>query len=95
MMDYAHATLPHDSTGFAPIQLEMGYLPRTSFDWKRPIQPQTVREKLSHEEAQQYVKRLEEAWKAAHTNIEKTQEAMERQANKHRREPDFGIGDFI
>jgi len=33
MMDYAQATLPHDSTGYAPIQLEMGYLPRTSFDW--------------------------------------------------------------
>ena len=61
MMDYAYITLPHDSTRFAPIQLEMGYLPRTSFDWERPIGPQTVRERLSHEEAQQYAKRLEEA----------------------------------
>jgi hypothetical protein len=33
----------------------MGYLPRTSFDWDRPTGPQTAREKLSHEEAQQYV----------------------------------------
>ena len=65
MMDYAQATLPHSSTGFAPIQLEMGYLPRTSFDWNRPEEPQTVRERLSCEEAQQYVKRLEEAWKVA------------------------------
>ena len=32
MMDYAQATLPHSSTGFAPIQIEMGYLPQTSFD---------------------------------------------------------------
>ena len=60
-MDYAQATLPHNSTGFAPIQLEMGYLPQTSFDWDRPEGPQTVREKLSYEEAQQYAKRLEEA----------------------------------
>ena len=47
MMDYATATLPNDSTGFAPIQIEMGYLPRTSFDWDRPTEPLTVWEKLS------------------------------------------------
>ena len=34
-MDYAQATLPYNFTGFAPIQLEMGYLPRTSFNWER------------------------------------------------------------
>src|SRR5438045_1020814 len=61
MMDYAQATLPQDLTGFASIQLEMGYLPCTSFDWDRPIGPQTVCERLSHEEAQQYVKCLEQA----------------------------------
>jgi len=38
-MDYAQATLPHNSTGFAPIQLEMGYLPYISFDWERPEGP--------------------------------------------------------
>jgi transposase InsO family protein len=32
IMDYANATLPHSSTRFAPIELEMGYRPRTSFD---------------------------------------------------------------
>jgi len=69
MMDYAHATLPHDSTGFAPIELEMGYLPRTSFDWNRPTDPQTVWEKLSWQEAQQYAKRLESAWEIARENI--------------------------
>jgi hypothetical protein len=95
LMDYAQATLPHDSTGFAPIQLEMGYLPRTSFDWDRPEGPQTVREKLSHEEAQQYAKRLEEAWVVARTNLEKAQKSMEQQANKHRREPDFTVGDMV
>ena len=95
MMDYASATLPHDSTGFASTQIEMGYLPRTSFDWDRPIGPQTVREKLSHEEAQQYVKRLEGAWKVARANIEKAQKSMVRQANKHRREPDFDVGDSV
>jgi len=95
MMDYAQATLPHDSTGFASTQIEMGYLPRTSFDWDRPTEPQTVREKFSHEEAQQYVRRLEEAWKVTRTNLEKAQRLMVKQANKHRREPDFGVKDFV
>ena len=72
MIDYAQATLPHKSTGFASTQLEMGYLPRTSFDWDRPANgPLTVREELSHSEAQQYVKRLEEAWKVARANLER------------------------
>jgi len=95
MMDYAQATLPHDSTKFAPIQVEMGYLPRTSFDWDRPKEPQTVRERMSYEEAQQYVKRLEGVWKLARENLEKAQQAMQIQANKHRREPDFGPGDMV
>jgi hypothetical protein len=94
-MDYAQATLPYNSTGFAPIQLEMGYLPRTSFDWDRPEGPQTVREKLSYEEAQQYAKRLEEAWMVARTNLEKAQKLIKQQANKHRREPDFTEGDMV
>jgi hypothetical protein len=38
---------------------------------------------------------LEEAWKAACANIKRAQESMERQANKHQREPDFGVGDFV
>jgi transposase InsO family protein len=95
LMDYAQATLPHDSTGFAPIQVEMGYLPRTSFDWDFADEPPTIREKLSREEAQQYVTRLEDAWTKTRHNIRAAQEAMERQANKHRREPDFSVGDFV
>ena len=95
MMDYAQATLPHDSTSFALTQIEMGYLPCTSFDQDRLIGPQMVHEKLSHEEAQQYIRRLEEAWKVARTNLEKAQKSMVKQANKHRQEPDFGVGDFV
>jgi hypothetical protein len=95
MMDYANATLPHSSTGFAPIELEMGYLPCTSFDWDRPTEPLTVRERLSQEEAQQYAKRLEQAWEVACKNIKKAQDTMETQANQHRRKPDFDVGDTV
>lgn len=95
MMDYAQATLPHDSTGFAPIQLELGYLPRTSFDWVEPDEKPTAREKLSQEQAQAFVSRLEDAWTRTRENLRKAQEAMARQANKKRREPDFGPEDFV
>ena len=47
MMDFAQATLPHESTGLAPFQVEFGYEPRTSFDWNRPKEKLTAREKLS------------------------------------------------
>ena len=95
MMDHAQATLPHESTGFALIELEMGYLPRTSFDWNRPTSPQTVREKLSRQEAQQYAKRLESAWETARENIKKAQKSMKKQVNRHRREPDFDVKDSV
>ena len=51
LMDYAQATLPYNSTGFAPIQLEMGYLLYINFDWERLEGPQTVYKKLSYKEA--------------------------------------------
>ena len=94
-MDYTTATLLSDSIGFALMQVEMGYLPRTSFDWDRPTEPVTVWEKLSHEEAQQYVRRLESAWKVTWENIMKAQQSMEKQANKHRRELDFDVKDSV
>jgi len=64
LVDYAQATLPHDSTGYAPIQLELGYLPRTSFDWDQQgiygdLRKVTVQEKLSREEACKYTERLQ------------------------------------
>jgi hypothetical protein len=36
MMDYAQASLPSDTTGFSPIEVELGYTPRASFDWSKP-----------------------------------------------------------
>ena len=60
-MDYTQVTLPYNFTRFAPIQLEMGYLPYTSFDWNRPERPLTVYKKLSYKKTQQYIKWLEKA----------------------------------
>jgi hypothetical protein len=56
MMDYAQATLPHKSTRLSPFQIEFGYKPQTSFDWKQPTEPASPRERLNHKEAQQYTR---------------------------------------
>ena len=70
-MDYAQATLPHDSTGYALIQLEMGYLLCTSFDWTQLEPYSSVQEKLSTEEAREIAGHLESACKIAQANIRK------------------------
>ena len=49
-MDYAQVILPYDFTRFAPIQLEIGYLPYISFNWNRLEGPLTIYKKLSYEE---------------------------------------------
>jgi transposase InsO family protein len=95
LMDYAQATLPHDSTKFAPMELELGYQPRTSFDWQQPDDPPTIRERLSRDEAQRFARRLQDAWQKARENLGDAQRTMETQANKRRREPDFGPGDLV
>ena len=87
--------LLYNSTRFALTQIEIGYLPCTSFDQDRPTGLQTVCEKLSYKEAQQYVRQLEEAQKVAHLNLEKAQRSIVKQANKHRREPNFRVGDSV
>ncbi|KAK4171269.1 hypothetical protein QBC36DRAFT_199706, partial [Triangularia setosa] len=53
------------------------------------------REKLNRQEAQQRVKRIEAYWKHARECIEKAQEKQAKQANRHRRKPDFDVGDRV
>jgi transposase InsO family protein len=95
MIDYAQATLPHESTGLAPFQIEFGYEPRTSFDWAQPAEPATARERLNREEAMACAKRMHTAWEFARQNIEKSQKASETQANRQRRAVDFDVGDYV
>jgi hypothetical protein len=95
IMDFAQATLPQDSTGVSPFYLEYGYEPRTSFDWERSTQPATLRDRLSQQEAQRYAQRMHEAWQDARAQIQRAQEKQKAQADKHRREVNFGIGDMV
>jgi hypothetical protein len=97
IMDYAQATLPQDSTTLPPIQIELGYVPRTSFDWSRPVtdEPVSIRKQLSRDEAVNYAKRMHSAWETAREGIQHAQEVQRTQANKHRRPVDFQVGDKV
>lgn len=95
-MDFAQAILPHESTGLSPYELELGHKPRLHFDWEnRTRNSATPREQLTREEAQQFAKRAHEAVEFARQNLKKAQERQSQQANKHRREPDFNVGDHV
>ena len=96
MINFAAAALPHELTSYAPFQIEFGYEPRTSFDWRSQVGPSmTPTERLSRDQARQLVTRMEEVWKFARSSLQKAQEKQKKQADKHRREVDFEVGDLV
>ena len=99
-MDWAQATLPHESTGLAPYQIEMGIKPRLHWNWReRTTDAPTAREQMTREEAQQYAKVRYDAFlrarEIAQAGIKAAQERQAAQANKHRREPNFKKDDMV
>jgi predicted aspartyl protease len=95
IMDYAQLALPHESIGMSPFELLYGYQPRTSFDWKTPKEPTTVKERLNREEAQALAKNMHQVWETARTIIQQAQEKASQNVNRHRREVDFQVGDYV
>ena len=95
-LDFVQATLVHESTGISPFELEFGYLPRRHFDWaERTRDAPTPREQLTREEAQQFAARTHAAVEWARQNVAAAQQHQVKQANRHRREPDFHVGDSV
>jgi len=97
IIDYQQSALWHETTGQSPFFTEKGYEPRTSFDWEPRASPRNTspKERLNRAEATALVARLHESWQNAQTNMAQAQERHILQANKHRREPDFGVGDKV
>jgi Integrase zinc binding domain/Integrase core domain len=95
LIDHAAAILPHESTGVSPFLATFGYEPRTSFDWQ-PIPVDAPRHvKLERQAAIQRVQRIEEIWNYVRHRMEKAQDAQRTQANRHRREVNFQVGDKV
>ncbi len=97
-LDLAQATVPHETTGLSPSQVELGYQPRMAYDWAnrtKELDNRPVKEVVSREEAQALATRTHEAVKFAQDNIRQAQERQRKQANKNRREPDFKVDDYV
>jgi transposase InsO family protein len=95
IIDFAGAILEHESIGLSPFMVECGYEPRMSFDWQELPENLPPRERLSREEARTIGRRMEEIWCFARDSMAKAQERQKRQADKHRREIDFNVGDEV
>jgi len=50
---------------------------------------------MERRQAQKWLKRMQEVWDRAKTGIEQAQARQRSQANRHRREEDFGVGDYV
>ena len=93
IIDFAASVLPNQSTGLAPSYIDNGYTPRTSFDWSEPSTPTNL--SVDQEAAQKLAHRMEEIWTRAKAGIEHAQDQQRKQADKHRREVNFDIGDGV
>jgi RNase H-like domain found in reverse transcriptase/Reverse transcriptase (RNA-dependent DNA polymerase)/Integrase zinc binding domain len=97
IVDFAAAALPHDSTGLSSFMVEMGYEPRTSFDWDRPADLIDVSDVIrkARADAVSRVKGIHDAWEWCRTNMVEAQKKQQDQANRHRRPVDFVVGDSV
>ena len=95
IIDFAQASLPHESTGQSPIQTEMAYEPRTSYNWRQIRDSIPATERLNRKEAVKRAKRIHEAWEYAKGMISKAQERHATAANSRRREVDWKVGDLV
>ena len=94
LMDHAAALLPHETTKVSPFLINHGYEPRTSFDWK-PLSRMPTAEKMNRQAAVRKVRQMQEVWEFARKQMKRTQEVQKRNADRHRREVDFHVGDEV
>jgi len=55
----------------------------------------SAKERLSRDQAQEYTRRIHEAWEFARGNMEQAQNRYIKNANRHRREVDFDVKDYV
>lgn len=90
--------LPHEPPGITPSQLELGWQPRMSFDWHERTdldECKTIKERLNRQESQLFAQRTAETIEWARENLGRAKERQDNQANKIRRETDFGVDDLV
>ncbi|KAJ5134995.1 retrovirus polyprotein [Penicillium bovifimosum] len=90
MVDFAASILPQETTRKSPFFVERGYEPVMSFDWR---DRSTLTE--NEQEASDMLARLHEIWNETKEQATHSQGRQAQQANRHRREVDFDVGDLV
>ena len=89
-------SLPHDSLdGLSPREVIMGFPMPGVLDWEDRVEPKPPKLEINRQEAHQLIDRLKTIHATARYAINKAQRQQTTQANKQRREPDFGVGDRV
>jgi hypothetical protein len=98
-LDAVQAALPHESLGgLSPHEVVLGFKAPLHFDWEaRTTDWENIPrlEKLNRQEAQKRLDLLKGYHNAAQKGVQKAQQVMAEQANRRRREIDFGVGDRV
>ena len=94
MMNFAQMTLPHSSIGMSLFELINGYSARTSFDWNT-LQAANINERMSHNQAVQTAKRMNEAWDQEKKSMTRAQEKIVKDTKSKRKPIDFDVNDKV
>lgn len=97
-LDAVQMGLPHDSTGLQPHEVLFGFPMPMPFDWESrttDFADCTPLEKLNREKAQEAAERIQGYADFARQMIARAQQKQADQANRHRRKPDFDVGDHV
>ena len=88
MCQFVLNAAPHVSTGFSPFMLMYGFEPRV------PVTLDTSAA-ASVQSAEEALKGMADQLRIAQRNLERAQQQQRQQANKHRREHTFAVGDMV
>ena len=94
MMNFTQMILPHSSIEMSLFELINGYPARTSFDWNTP-QAANINERMSHNQAVQTAKRMNEAWDQGKKSMIRAQEKMIKDTKSKRKPIDFNVSDKV
>ena len=94
MAEFAQRNLVSATTKMTPFYMNHGYHPRMSFSPDTAIYP-TARERRLARKGHDIAKFMEEVTNRGKQNMLRSQEAMRRSANRHRKDVDFRVGDYV
>ena len=94
MAEFADNNQESSATGMSPFFFNQGYHPRMSFTPDDTVYP-TTRERLASRTAGSIAQHMQEALEYGKQNLEVAQTRMVEQANRHRKDVKYEVGDHV